>query len=61
MGNEKVESGELLSSVVDHHIMLRCPHCDQQYEAKIVKNPLLRGISIEPIPIETPIESETEQ
>lgn len=44
------------------HIMLRCPHCDQKYEAELGNNPLVKeGITITPVPIEIPVESEIEQ
>lgn len=43
------------------HIMLRCPHCDQLYEAKIDNNPLVKdGLMIEPLPVEIAVESELE-
>ena len=46
----------------NNHIMLRCPHCDQLYEAVIGNNELVRdGLTITPLPIEIPIESEIEQ
>ena len=44
------------------HIMLRCPHCNQQYEAQIDNNPLVRdGLTITPLPVEPETESELEQ
>lgn len=40
------------------HIMLRCPHCDQSYEAKIENNPLVKdGLTIIPLPIEPDVEA----
>jgi DnaJ-class molecular chaperone len=46
----------------NRHIMLRCPHCNQEYEAEIGNNPLIRdGLFIKPLPIEIPVESEIEQ
>lgn len=46
---------------MNDHIMLRCPHCDRQYEAKIETNELVKdGLMITPVPVEIPVESETE-
>lgn len=50
------------SAIVGHHIMLRCPHCERQYEAEIDNNPLMKnGLMIIPVPIEHPLESNVEQ
>jgi hypothetical protein len=43
-------------------ITIRCPHCDQEFNAKIDNNPLVKdGLMITPIPVEPSVESETEQ
>ena len=47
---------------MNDHIMLRCPHCDQTYEAKIDHNPLVKdGLTITPLPVEIDVEDEREQ
>lgn len=47
---------------IGHHIVLRCPHCGQKYEARLDNNPLVRdGLVIEPLPLPPDVESETEQ
>lgn len=44
------------------HIMLRCPHCDQVYEAKIGNNLLVRdGLTITPLTVAPDVASEIEQ
>jgi hypothetical protein len=54
-----------MADTQDRHIMLRCPHCNQTYEAKIDNNPLIKnGLFITPLPVEPvelEVESETEQ
>jgi hypothetical protein len=46
----------------ERHIMLRCPHCERHYEAVVGNNPLVKdGLTITPLPIEIPVESEIEQ
>lgn len=63
LAGRKHQNQETISlAVVGHHIMLRCPHCDQQYDAEIGNNPLAKnGLTITPVPIEVAVESETEQ
>lgn len=54
-----IEQAGQLREPKNSHIMLRCPRCDQQYEAEIGNNPLVKdGLTITPLPIEIPIESE---
>jgi hypothetical protein len=43
-------------------ITIRCPHCDQKFDCKIGNNELVKdGLMITPVPIEIPVEVETEQ
>lgn len=46
----------------NNHIMLSCPHCNQNYVAKIGNNPLVRdGLTITPLPLSPDVEAEGEQ
>jgi hypothetical protein len=57
-----VDERKLTTAVVGHHIILRCPHCDEQYEAAIDDNPLVQhGLMIVPLPVPVEEPSELEQ
>lgn len=46
----------------NNHIMIRCPHCDQRFEAEIGNNELVKdGITITPLPVDIPTATDTEQ
>lgn len=63
MTTEKREQqSEVATAQVGNHVILRCPHCDQRYEAEISNNPLLKhGLTITPIPLLPDVETEVEQ
>jgi len=48
-----------MSETNNSHIMSRCPHCNQEYEAAVDNNPLVKnGLIINPLPVEIPVESD---
>lgn len=58
MGDEKQKA----EYTVGNHIMLRCPHCNEQYEAELGNNPLVKdGITITPVSIEPEVATDVEQ
>ena len=58
---EEHDGGEQSASK-NNHIMLRCPHCAQTYEAVVGNNPLVKdGLTITPLPLSTELQVGGEQ